>query len=60
MNVDVKTVALPYEFTKPTGNPLFYVEEARLSNEQYDGQMSTEAARVNFERGDGVGAPPYI
>jgi hypothetical protein len=37
MNVDVKTVALPYEFTKPTGNPLFYVEEARLSNEQYEG-----------------------
>lgn len=60
MKVDVKNLGVPYEFTKPTGEPLFYVEEARLTYERYDGEMSTEVTRVNFERGDGVGVLPYI
>ena len=43
-----------------TGNPLFYLKEKRVSNEQYDRQISIEVIRVNFKRVDDRGVPPYI
>ena len=60
MKVDVKNLSVPYEYVKSDGTPLFYVEEARVSYEQYHGEMGPEVTRVNFERGDGVGVLPYV
>jgi nudix-type nucleoside diphosphatase (YffH/AdpP family) len=60
MKVDVKNLSVPYEFHRPDGAVLFYVEEANLSYEHHDGEMSSEVTRFNFERGDGVGVIPYI
>lgn len=60
MKVEVKNVDIAYEFPKSGSKPMFQVEEARLSYERYDGTMSEEVTRVNFERGDGVGVLPYI
>ena len=34
----------------------FRVEEARLRHQRFDGRMSPPLRRLNFERGDGVGA----
>src|SRR4051812_29021514 len=34
----------------------FTIEEARLRFERYDGTMSEEVRRLNFERGDSVAA----
>jgi hypothetical protein len=38
MKVDVKNLSVPYEFHRSDGAVLFYVEEANLSYEQYDGE----------------------
>ena len=59
MNVKIKTVNQPYQFTLPNGHTLFQVEEATLSHETFDGTMTPDITRVNFERGDGVGVLLY-
>ncbi len=59
MNVNVKEISVPYEFKLPSGRVLFRVEEVRLSYEQFDGSMGSDVTRVNFERGDAVGALLY-
>lgn len=59
MKVDIRRVRTPYEFTLPNGRVLFHIEEAVLSHERFDGTMSPDLTRVNFERGDGVGVLLY-
>lgn len=59
MHVKIKTVNQPYQFTLPNGHTLFQVEVATLSHETFDGTMTPDITRVNFERGDGVGVLLY-
>ena len=59
MNVEIRTLNTPYRFTLPDGHVLFRIEEATLSYEQFDGAMSPDVTRVNFDRGDSVGVLLY-
>ncbi|MDP6776229.1 MAG: NUDIX hydrolase [Candidatus Latescibacteria bacterium] len=59
MKVEIKRVSSPYEYALPNGRTLFRVDEAVLSHERFDGTMSPDLTRVNFERGDGVGVLLY-
>lgn len=59
MKVEIKSLRTPYEFRLPNGRVLFKMEEAVLSHERFDGEMSPDITRVNFERGDGVGVILY-
>ena len=59
MNVNVKEISVPYEFKLPSGRVLYRVEEVRLSYEQFIGSTGSDVTRVNFERGDAVGALLY-
>ncbi len=59
MKVEIRRVQTPYEYAIPNGRVLFRIEEAVLSHERFDGTMSSELTRVNFERGDGVGVLLY-
>lgn len=59
LNLNVKEISVPYEFKLPSGHVLFRVEEVRLSYEQFDGSTGSDVTRVNFERGDAVGALFY-
>ena len=59
MKVELKTLTTPYRFVLPGGHVLFRIEEATLSHELFNGKMSPDITRVNFERGDGVGVLLY-
>lgn len=59
MHVEIKSCQVPYQFTLPNGHTLFKIEEATLSYETFQGVMTPNIKRVNFERGDGVGVLLY-
>ena len=57
--VEIRKIAVPYEFKLPDGRVLFRIEEATLSYEQFSGKMGPDVTRINFDRGDGVGVLLY-
>ncbi|MBT3602407.1 MAG: NUDIX hydrolase [Candidatus Latescibacteria bacterium] len=59
MQVEIRSIETPYQFTLPNGHVLFKIEEATLSHETFKGGMTPEITRINFERGDGVGVLLY-
>ena len=59
MKVEIKKTEVPYEYRFPDGRVFFRVEKATLSHERFDGSISPEISRTNFNRGDGVGVLLY-
>ena len=59
MKVEIKKTEVPYEHRFPDGRVFFRVEKATLSHERFDGSMSPDISRTNFNRGDGVGVILY-
>jgi ADP-ribose pyrophosphatase len=60
MKVEVREETIPWAFTMPSGKELCRIVQAKLTHEQFNGEMTPELTRINLERGDGVCLVVYL